>query len=162
MGDVRDPERDQVAPTPNENRPIQDMVIEDILERKEHGIRKYGTPVQAFNGRSMLQDAYEEVMDLAVYLRGAIEEGKDFDVRSEPYGQYRVVDADGKIYDDNSRSWLDDIYRTMRDGDRLEELYVTTSKRMEWGPLCEHTKVKLVEIDERNKEQAERRKKRAS
>lgn len=74
MGDVRDPERDQVAPTPNDGVAIQDLVVADIVERKEHGIRKYGTPVQAFNGRSMLQDAYEEVLDLAVYLRGAIEE----------------------------------------------------------------------------------------
>lgn len=74
MSDVRDPERDQAAPIPNDEPLVQDMVIADIEERKQHGIRKYGTGLQVGNGRSMLQDAYEEVLDLAVYLRGALEE----------------------------------------------------------------------------------------
>lgn len=42
----------------------------------DHGIAKYGTPVQAFNGRSALWDAYEEVLDLAVYLKQRLEEEK--------------------------------------------------------------------------------------
>lgn len=74
MSDVRDPETDQAAPVPNDSPFIQDLVVADLEERKQHGIRKYGTALQAGNGRSMLQDAYEEVLDLAVYLRGALEE----------------------------------------------------------------------------------------
>lgn len=74
MSDIRDPERDQVAPTPNDRPFIQDLVMADLAERKEHGIRKYGTALQSGNGRDMLQDAYEEALDLAVYLRGAIDE----------------------------------------------------------------------------------------
>lgn len=49
-------------------------MIADIEERKNLGLRKYGTLLQPFNGRSFLLDAYEEVLDLAVYLRGKIEE----------------------------------------------------------------------------------------
>lgn len=77
MSDERDPERDQQAPIPNDRTPCQDLVVADILERKEFGVRKYGTPLQPFNGRSFLQDSYEEVLDLAVYLRGKLEEERE-------------------------------------------------------------------------------------
>lgn len=43
-------------------------------ERERFGILKYGTPVQAGNGRDALVDAYQEALDLCVYLRQAIEE----------------------------------------------------------------------------------------
>ena len=36
------------------------------------GIRKYGTPLQPDNGRDSLQDAYEEALDLCVYLKNEI------------------------------------------------------------------------------------------
>ena len=74
MGDKRDPETDQQLPTPNQSRPIADLVCEDLQKRKEHGTRKYGTPLQAGNGRSALRDAYEEVLDLAQYLKQRIVE----------------------------------------------------------------------------------------
>lgn len=74
MSDVRDPDRDQIAPTPNDGPSCHDLVIEDMLERKEFGLQKYQSLLQPHNGRSFLQDAYEEVLDLAVYLRGRLEE----------------------------------------------------------------------------------------
>lgn len=74
MSETRDPERDQQLPVHNDNPFIHDLVAEDLMERKEHGSRKYGTPLQANNGRSMLQDAYEESLDLCVYLKGRLEE----------------------------------------------------------------------------------------
>ena len=86
MSEVRDPERDQVAPVPNDNPSCHDLVIEDLLERKQFGLRKYGTILQAGNGRSFIRDAYEEVMDLACYLRGLLEEfetGEAFDFEPE-------------------------------------------------------------------------------
>jgi len=45
-----------------------------MAERKQFGLRKYNSLLQPFNGRSFTQDAYEEVLDLAVYLRGKLEE----------------------------------------------------------------------------------------
>lgn len=65
---------EQPAPTPNTRRPVWQMVIDDMLKRDEFGLRRYGTPLQAFNGRDALQDAYEEALDLVVYLRQALEE----------------------------------------------------------------------------------------
>lgn len=64
----------QPDPIPNTSTPIVDLVVADLVERKAHGIREYGTPLQAGNGRDMLLDTYEELMDAAVYIRGAIEE----------------------------------------------------------------------------------------
>lgn len=76
MGDVRDPNRDQVLPTPNDGPSCHDLVILDLEERKAFGLKKYDSLLQPNNGRSMLQDAYEEVLDLAAYLRGALEEAR--------------------------------------------------------------------------------------
>lgn len=51
-------------------------VIEDIEKRQELGIVKYGTTVteNPLSFREWLQHAYEEALDLAVYLKRAIEE----------------------------------------------------------------------------------------
>lgn len=64
------------APTPNESRPVWELVIEDMKARDQFGREKYGTPLQAHNGRDALVDAYQEALDLCVYLRTAIEERK--------------------------------------------------------------------------------------
>lgn len=50
------------------------LVIADMKERNEVGSKKYGTPLQTHNGRDPLIDAYQEALDLVVYLRQAIEE----------------------------------------------------------------------------------------
>jgi hypothetical protein len=63
------------APVHNFGAPsMHDLVIEDMKSRREMGLQKYGTILQANNGRNALKDAYEEVLDLAVYLRQKIEE----------------------------------------------------------------------------------------
>jgi len=67
-------EEDQPLPTINDGPIIQDLVIADIEARKELGIRRYGTALQAFNGRDGLKDAYQEVLDLAIYLRQKLAE----------------------------------------------------------------------------------------
>ena len=55
---------------------IADLVVKDLEARKTMGIKKYGTPLQAFNGRNPIQDAYEEAIDLACYLRQVLEESR--------------------------------------------------------------------------------------
>lgn len=63
---------DQQLPVPNEHQPVQDAVIADIEARRSLGVERYGTPLQPFNGRDALRDAYEEALDLAIYLKQAI------------------------------------------------------------------------------------------
>lgn len=53
---------------------ITSLVMHDLIERTEKGINTYGQALRANNGRSALVDAYQEALDLAMYLRQAIEE----------------------------------------------------------------------------------------
>jgi len=63
----------QPAPVPQSNAADCWLaVIEDMRQRREFGIQKYGTPVQPNNGRDALLDAYQEVLDTAVYLKQAL------------------------------------------------------------------------------------------
>jgi hypothetical protein len=51
-------------------------VVFDIMTRQKMGIAKYGTTVAAnpLSHKEWLQHAYEEALDMAIYLRRAIEE----------------------------------------------------------------------------------------
>lgn len=51
---------------------IQSLVMADLVLRRQLGIERYGTALQPHNGRDALQDAYEEALDLACYLKQAI------------------------------------------------------------------------------------------
>lgn len=53
---------------------FKDEILADIEARKQLGIKKYGTALQAHNGRNARMDAYQEVLDLLMYLRQDIEE----------------------------------------------------------------------------------------
>jgi cytidylate kinase len=65
---------DQPPPTPNANQAVWDLVMQDMRERDLVGRERYGTPLQAMNGRDPLIDIYQEALDLVVYLRQEIEE----------------------------------------------------------------------------------------
>jgi len=53
---------------------VTEMLIQRIKERAALGLKKYGRPLETFNGRDALQDALEEALDLAQYLMQAIAE----------------------------------------------------------------------------------------
>jgi len=60
-------------PNPKQgNQVVVDVVLADIRERAETGKQKYGTYLQANNGRNALWDAYQEAIDLVMYLRQRI------------------------------------------------------------------------------------------
>ena len=63
----------QSAPKGTGN-PILGMVLADLTNRALEGKEKYGEPLLANNGRNALLDAYQEALDLAMYLRQAIDE----------------------------------------------------------------------------------------
>lgn len=79
----------QAAPKPGTGRPIAALVRADVKSffagseyvqqaltgRQQLGTERYGTPLQAGNGRDWLLDAFEEALDLAQYLRQGLEEG---------------------------------------------------------------------------------------
>lgn len=59
---------------------VQEEVIKDMRERMEFGKAKYGEYLTTFNGRDALKDAYQEVLDLAVYLKQKILEQENGEV----------------------------------------------------------------------------------
>jgi len=98
------PKDTQPAPKKNDRRPVWDMVLQDVeaildsrivtndmRARDELGEKRYGTRLQAFNGRIALKDAYEEILDFCAYMRQYIAECQDRSgaVPSLAYGFYR-------------------------------------------------------------------------
>lgn len=58
---------DQQLPVVNDERPVQDQVVEYIERRKAVGVERYGTALQANNGRDALRDLFEELVDAVNY-----------------------------------------------------------------------------------------------
>jgi len=82
---------------------IQDQVIKDIQHRKLTGIENYGTLLYINNGRSMLQDLYEELLDAVCYLKGLLEEEQQQE-KSPPIDPKLGVQVslfEGTLYEDH-------------------------------------------------------------
>ncbi len=61
----------QPAPSPG-NVNVGELVLADIQARIDLGKAKYGTLLQTGNGRDALLDAYQEAIDLTMYLKQAL------------------------------------------------------------------------------------------
>lgn len=85
---------EQPAPIPTEARSIQSLVRDDLIVRERIGIDRYGSPLQAHNGRDALRDAYEEAVDLACYLRQLIAERGTPVVLTEPSAEMVTAAAE--------------------------------------------------------------------
>jgi len=55
---------------------LQESVINDMRQREERGLKKYGTDMDRtdLTLREWLQHAYEESLDKSLYLKAAIRE----------------------------------------------------------------------------------------
>ena len=60
---------EQPPPIPSNLPAVWDLVIADIRQRDAFGEKKYGERLRPHNGRDALLDAYQEALDLCVYLR---------------------------------------------------------------------------------------------
>ena len=65
---------DQPPPTGGTGPSIHDLVVADLGDRKQVGLERYGTLLQAHNGRDALVDLYQELLDACCYARQAIAE----------------------------------------------------------------------------------------
>jgi hypothetical protein len=75
---------------------LQDQVIADLGERKTLGLERYGTLLFPHNGRDMLQDLYEELLDACCYIKGVMAE------RDNP--QPLRIDKADSVYKDQESS----------------------------------------------------------
>lgn len=66
----------QRDPKPGETKVI-DLVMADLQARAEVGRERYGAYLETGNGRDALMDAYQEALDLCMYLRQEIEERRE-------------------------------------------------------------------------------------
>ena len=73
--------QEQAPPTQGTGPDCWELVLADMAERRQVGIAKYGTALQPDNGRDALVDAYQEALDLCVYLRAAIEQRRAAEAR---------------------------------------------------------------------------------
>ena len=64
----------QPKPKKNTNPHVWDLVMKDIEDRVDYGLKKYGVTLQPFNGRDPLIDLYQELLDAVVYTRQLIYE----------------------------------------------------------------------------------------
>ena len=65
----------QEQPKPKGEGPeIVGLVIKDLQARAEVGEKRYGEKLKPFNGRNGLLDAYQEALDLVMYLRQCLYE----------------------------------------------------------------------------------------
>ena len=64
----------QPAPVNTDGVSVTDQVLEDLKARREFGRKKYGGVIEleTNNGRDPLWDAYQEALDLCLYLRQAL------------------------------------------------------------------------------------------
>jgi len=56
------------SPLPGQST-VADKVIDDINERVQLGLNKYGTKLMTFNGRNALVDLYQELIDATMYIK---------------------------------------------------------------------------------------------
>jgi hypothetical protein len=56
------------------SRDVFPLVDADAAARDQFGFEKYGVRIQAGNGRDSMVDAYQELLDGAVYFRTALDE----------------------------------------------------------------------------------------
>ncbi len=58
-------------------------IIDDLLAREEKGLKEYGTTMDRtdLNEIEWLQHAYEEALDLSIYLKKIIKIKKDEDAK---------------------------------------------------------------------------------
>ena len=60
-----------------ERRDVTNMLLEDLKARRAKYKPIYGEALTTHNGRNVLVDAYQEAMDLCLYLRQEIQERID-------------------------------------------------------------------------------------
>jgi len=89
---------DQPLPVPNDGPSMHDLAADDIRRshpggrapwigavmrdlnaRKQLGLDRYGSLLQAHNGRDALRDLYEELLDALVYCKQWLEENDEDD-----------------------------------------------------------------------------------
>ena len=103
------PNKPEPPPQPSDSPAVWGLVLEDMKERDEIGAQKYGQRLKPHDGRDSLVDAYQESLDLAVYLRKELAERL-------PSGAGRVLKAARAWARQGARSkWTTEVSKRLWD-----------------------------------------------
>lgn len=69
----------EITETEDLDGEILALTLDDLDERREFGEKKYGVPLQPFDGNRPMVEAFQEVLDAAIYLRQALVEEYSLD-----------------------------------------------------------------------------------
>jgi len=72
--------------------PLDHRVMRDLIARAEFGLEKYQTYLMTHNGRDALMDAYQEALDLIMYLKQAHLEGVGKDRQRNGLAYHQAID----------------------------------------------------------------------
>jgi hypothetical protein len=88
---------------------FRERIACDVAVRREIGIQRYGTALQPFNGRSAVQDAWEEFIDLGQYIE---------QIRRERHDMIELIRETARITHagDGELRYLAERAQTMLDG----------------------------------------------
>lgn len=100
------PNTPEPPPAPSTGADVWPLVVKDMEERNRIGTAKYGTPLRTGNGRKALVDAYQEVLDLAVYLRQEIEEREVLDFKVKTIREARDAEKWGNAIHVATCKWV--------------------------------------------------------
>jgi hypothetical protein len=62
----------QGPPPQGEGSELYQIVLHDVIRRSEFGAKKYGMPLRETAEVDWLVNAYQELLDLLIYIRGEI------------------------------------------------------------------------------------------
>lgn len=91
----------------HQRKDVCELVKQDLEDRIQLGAERYKERLQTFNGRNAMWDAYQEALDLIVYIRQHLEEAMEYrkweDWARSWYGDYddapewRQADGFGEV-----------------------------------------------------------------
>ena len=144
----------QPAPAHNDKPAVWSLVMRDMTERDIFGAEKYGTRLQPGNGRDFLLDAYQESLDLVVYLRGAIYERDEAATVKESLTVHPVHPATFDHIDQadvEPASAIDDSSERMQiigqSGEMASEVYAAVDSVDPWSGAPEWAKYKAQDCN---------------
>jgi len=124
--------------------------MRDMTERDIFGAEKYGTRLQPGNGRDFLIDAYQEALDLVVYLRGAIYERDEIgvvnhspcskpamEINIPPIHPSAAIEVASEIDDDSPRAQV-----VQQNGEMAAEVYAAVDSVDPWAGAPDWAKFK--------------------
>lgn len=88
----------------NQVRSVQDQVIEDMIERKKFGLKKYGKEIMPEDNRDMLKETSEELMDALVYLKA------ESNVRAELRNRIRELKKENRHLREEVESYQKEMH----------------------------------------------------